>query len=336
MGGVSVMPSETANVVTTLFGYNENEDLRSSAIPWLFDEWFHGDFKTNRPDNLSDARGTKTLEEYDSSTNPFPAFRINSVIEISFDTSDGQTISNPTAEMTDPNESNSPGGLSPITLEGASDEPDNPFRTTLDYDGSDDFLDATPKGPHTAQKKVDPIGDSDIEGYRASIILGGSDPYLQRMKEDGVTLADLVGADVPAIVVDYLTHVATFYSFLDFVFMADGTKLVRVWDASVYPAHALYVGGTKRDQNAFREGVEWVQQGPVSEHEAFRNFGLEANSLGFTPFDQFGSWGYRSRFSAGVGPHPVMDYELDGNQLSADTVRNQLSKPLFSNSIALV
>ncbi|QIO25364.1 hypothetical protein [Haloarcula sp. JP-L23] len=56
--------TETANVVTKIFGYDENADLRSSAIPWIFDEWFHGDFTTNRPDDLATALGTKSLEEY--------------------------------------------------------------------------------------------------------------------------------------------------------------------------------------------------------------------------------------------------------------------------------
>jgi len=324
------MPTETANVVTTLFGYNENEDPSSSAIPWPFDEWFHGDFTTSRPDSLSNALGTKQLEEYSQS---FPDYRINSVVEIGFDT-DGQTISNPNVNTTNPNDSNSPGGLSAVTLEGASDEPYNPFRDTLNYDGSDDYLDATVKGPYTAQEKVGPIGDSGVEGYRASIILGGSDPYLQRMKEDGVMLADLVDVDIPAFVVDFMAHVTTFYSFLDFVFMADGTKLVRVWDASVYPAHALYVSGSKEDQNVFQEGIEWVQQGPASEHEAFLRFGAEGNTLGTTPFDQFGSWGYKSLFDAGSGPHPVMQDSDPGSTLSVDTVESEFPDPLFPDSLA--
>lgn len=330
--------TETANVVTSILGYDENEDLRSSAIPWLFDEWFHGDFDTDREQSLSDATGTKTLEEYTSSENPFPAWRINAAIEISFDTPDNQTVSNPQVQMTDPEDSSTPGGIAPVTLEGASDEPSNPFRDVVDYDGSQNYLDATVKGPYTAgPEKVPPIGSNGIEGYRASIILGGSDPYLQRLKEDGETLGSLLpGVKIPAMMSRYMAYVATFYSFLDFVYMADGTKLVRVWDASVYPAHALYVGGDKKRQNEFDEGDEWVAQGPFRKHDAFVRFGVEASFTFATPFDRSGSWGYKTSFGSGSGPHPVMDYGQNGTQITADEVRNTLSSPLFPGSLAPV
>lgn len=325
--------TETANVVTTIFGYNENENLRSSAIPWLFDEWFHGDFDTVREQSLSDALGTKTLEEYTDSENPFPDWRINSVVEISFDTPDNQTVSNPQVQMTDPGDPTTPGGMAPVTLEGASDEPSNPFRNIVDYDGSQNYLDAIVKGPHTAgPQKVGPIDG--VEGYRASIILGGSDPYLQMLKEDGESLGSLLpGVNIPAMISDFMLRVATFYSFLDFVFMADGTKVVRMWDASVYPAHGLYVGGEQVDQNDFDEGDEWVTQGPLEQHDAFNRFGTEASFSPVTPFDRFGSFGYRNAFNLGSGAHPVGDYLETGDSLLATEVRDSLSSPLFPSSI---
>jgi len=282
------MPSETANVVTKLFGYNENEDLRASVIPLFLDDWFHGDFTVERPNDLNTALGSKSLEEY---TQSFPDFRINSVVEIEFDT-DGQTISNPSATMTDPNDPNTPGGFSAVTLEGASDEPSNPFRTTFDYDGDQNYLAPTVNGPYTAEENVNIDG---TEGYRASIIFGGSDPYLEQLREDIDTIAEIVDADIPEFIIDFFAHVPAFYSFLDFVFMADGTTLARVWDASVYPAHALYVGGSRQDRNVFREGIEWVPEGPAGAHSAFGQFGIEGSILsGATPFDQGGAWGYRN------------------------------------------
>jgi len=330
--------TERVDVVTTIPGYNENENLRSSAIPSAFDEWFHGDFDTVRDQSLEDAKKTKTLEEYSSSENPFPDWRIDSAIDMSFDTPDNETVSNPHVQMTDPeNKSqNTPGGMSPVTLEGASDEPYNPFRDTFDFDGSKNYLDADVKGPHTAgPKKVGPIDG--VEGYRASLILGGSDPYLQRAKEDGETLADLIpGGDIPAILSDYGLFVATFYSFIDFVFMADGTKVVRVWDASVYPAHALYVGGDKKDQNEFDEDDEWVTQGPASQHDAFSRFGREANFTPVTPFNYGGSFGYQSSFRAGSGEHPSMFHLASGTSISARTIEEEFSTPLFPKSLAPV
>lgn len=301
------------------------------------DEWFHGDFDTVREQNLSDARGTKTLEEYDSSTNPFPDFRINSAIEISFDTSDDQTISNPTAEMTDPGDANSPGSISPVTLEGGSDEEANPFRNEYDYDGSQNFLNATVKGPHQETEEVGPI--SGIEGYRASLILGGSDPYIDEAKSRG-ELYEILDTETDPVSAAFIARGLTtpsFYSFLDFIFMADGTKLIRVWDASVYPAHALYVSEDKKDQNPFREGPlkEWTKDGLLAEQHAFRNFVDEAFSPGYTPFDQWGSWGYKRNFDdfLAEGKHPVMTWEDDGTEITADAVKNAIPKPLFPSSI---
>jgi len=323
------MPSETANVVTKLFGYNENENLRSSAIPLFLDEWFHGDFTVDRPNDLSTARGSKSPEEY---TQSFPDYRLNSAIEIQFDTN-GQLISNPSAAMTDPDDPNSPGGSAPVTLEGAPDEPTNPFRTTFDYDGGQDYLYPTENGPYTKEESVGPIDG--IEGYRASIIFGGSDPYLERLREDIDSLSEVTDADIPEFVTDFIAHVPAFYSFLDFVFMADGTQLVRVWDASVYPAHALYVGGTLQDRNVFREGIEWVPQGPIGTNNAFRQFAIEGSlTPGATPFDKGGAWGYRKLYDkAGSGPHPVMIDRVSGSSLSARTVESELSNPLFPDEI---
>jgi hypothetical protein len=223
--------------------------------------------------------------------------------------------------------------MAPVTLEGASDEPSNPFRDTVDYDGSQNYLDAIVKGPHTAgPQKVGPING--VEGYRASLILGGSDPYLQRLKEDGETLGSLLpGVNIPAMISNYMLRVATFYSFLDFVFMADGTKVVRMWDASVYPAHGLYVGGEKVDQNEFEEGDEWVTQGPLEQHDAFNRFGTEASFSPVTPFDRLGSFGYRNAFDYGSGPHPVGLHLESGTSLAAENVQSTLSEPLFPPSI---
>ncbi|WP_255151213.1 hypothetical protein [Halorarius halobius] len=332
--------TETANVVTTILGYDENDPpdsvnggLRSSAIPWLFDEWFHGDFDTVREQSLTDATGTKTLEEYTSSENPFPDWRINSAIEISFDTPDDKTVSNPQVQMTDPEDQTTPGGVAPVTLEGAPDEPTNPFRTVVDYDGSKNYQQATVKGPLTAgPEKVGPI--EGVEGYRASIILGGSDPYLEQLKADGRTLASIApGANIPKIIADFMLFVPTFYSFLDFVFMADGTTLVRVWDASMYPAHALYVGGTLEDQNEFDEGEEWVTQGDLTQQVAFDQFASEAGFTPFTPFDRYGSWLYEDTFRNGAPPHPVMVHRKSGTSISARSVEREETNPLFPTSV---
>jgi hypothetical protein len=311
------------NVVTSIFGYNENEDPRNSAIPSIFDDWFHGDFRTSRPDSLSSAiEEEKTLEEYERT---FPKHRINSVVEIGFD-SDGQTISDYEVQTTDPDDPNTSGGLSPITLEGVSE---NPFRNEFDeYDNEyeDDFHPASVKGPHADDKIITVNGDEEVEGVRASLILGGSDPYLEKAKQDVEELSGLTSGNVPAALSHFFLHVNAFYSFIDVVFMADGTKVVHVWDASVYPAHALYVDGTNQDQNQFREGTEWVTDGVGT---AFAQFAHDGLGVGRTPFDQFGAFAYDVRFSGGHERHPVMDHSDPGSTLSVQTVEDELDGPFF-------
>jgi len=116
--------------------------------------------------------------------------------------------------------------------------------------------------------------------------------------------------------------------------MADGSKLVRVWDASVYPSHALYLDGNREGKNLFREGIEWVEQGPLQEHTAFLDFGLEGNTPGKTPFDQFGSWKYKLDWNKGSRDHPVMTASVQGNNLTLETMRSNFDSPLFPESLA--
>lgn len=125
------------------------------------------------------------------------------------------------------------------------------------------------------------------------------------------------------------------YAHLDIVFMADGTKVVRVWDASVYPAHDLYVGGNWKVGNPFQEGIHWTADGPPSEQPAFLAFGLDGNQPGPTPFDAYGAWRYKKNFDGNLahGNHPVMEWEVDGANITAETVKKALSDPLFPSTL---
>lgn len=321
-----------ANTITSIFGYDENGDTRRSAIPLFFDEWFHGDFRTNRPDDLSNALVEKSLEEY---ARQFPTYRINSVVEIGFDTSDGETISGYEVQMTDPDDSATSGELAPITLEGGSDEPDNPFRNRFDhYDDSqdDDFLPASQKGPYTAIDDDFQITDSAgnaIDGVRASLIFGGSDAYLEKVKEDITDLTELVNHDVAYTLALYFSNLPAFYTFIDFAFMADGAKAIRVWDASRYPAHALYLDDQKVGQNAFRENIEWTTNGAALENQAFNKFAIDGQIAGATPFGKGSIFGYEIGYSIGTGEHPVMRYTAPGDNLSGEIVADELPNPLF-------
>ncbi|MFC6993815.1 hypothetical protein ACFQH3_20110 [Haladaptatus sp. GCM10025707] len=327
--------TEEANVVTSIFGHNENSGdpndptatARNSAIPDFLDEGFHGDDRQSLPSTISTALGSKTLEEY---TDPFPNFRINTAVEIGFDT-DGRTVLNGEydALYDDPSMQN-PSSVSSITREGGPGE-STLFVTILDsLDGADNFLPANVKGPYTTDELVTvPDGSGGtVEGVRASIILGGNDPYIVALK-DGYTLAQLFAGNIPLAVLLFWQNIPSFYAFLDVVVMADGTKVVRVWDASRYPAHALYVGGLWRDERPFREGIEWTRDGPVTQDTAFGEFVLDSRLLGRTPFETFGSLGYGDHFRSGHGDHPLLDFSDPGTILSIETLESTLSKPLF-------
>ena len=100
-----------------------------------------------------------------------------------------------------------------------------------------------------------------VEGIRASVLTGGRDEFIVRMKEkfDELGPAQFLartGMDVEAVPA-FIVEPPTMYTFLDLVVMADGASLARVWDATPYPKHYLYVDGDKRDETAFEEGDHW-------------------------------------------------------------------------------
>lgn len=319
-----------ANAVTSILGGNENGAPQASAIPLIFDEWFHGDFRTSRPSSYSAATGSKFPDEYNRS---FPEYRSDSEISIGFDTTNGRTISNWGAGIGR--------STAPITLD---DEKYNPFRDepALNFDGSNNYLGATIKGPYTRKEKIT-IKSSDgttIEGVRASVILGGSDKYLEKAKRNGWTLKKLYELSkqyynqklfFAYFLSTYFIHITTFYTFLDAIYMADGAKLVRLWDASVYPAHDLYVNGTRRGGNQFREGIEWTRSG--NNHSAFARFGYEGNRPGYTPFDRWGSFGYKTFWNRGSGQHPIADFVAQGTKLSESQITKAKPAPLFPSGI---
>jgi len=330
---VTRIPGRTENVIDP---DDTNVEYDNSAIPWDFDEWFHGDFTEGWKSNRTDATSEKYLAEYDDY---LPNYRIDTAVEIGFNTNGDSISGTPEVNMTEPGNSNTPGDLAPITLEGELSEPKNPFRNRFDHydDGQGQKLGATVKGPYTRVNKNFSVGG--VEGVRASIILGGSDAYLQMLKADAaVTLADLTNKEIPIYITHFMTHVATFYSFIDFAYMADGTKVVTVWDASVYPAHALYLGGEFRDENQFEKGVEWVETGWPWQHGSFFQFGLDAQNPYATPFDQGGALAYNDdsnssdNFRKGWGDHPVMASSQEGTTLSGqEGVFADPMYPEFSN-----
>jgi hypothetical protein len=311
--------SKRANVVTMIPGYSENSSSggtpRNSAIPGLWDNAFHGDNRRSLPSSLSSALGSKSLEEY--SSRDFPNYRVRTGLNLSFETN-GETISSTSVSQER--------SLSPITLERESSTVRNLLST---LDGSDGFLPANQKGRYFRQKEVGPING--VEGLRASLVYGGNDTYLIRAKQAGFLLSALFpGAFLSKSFANYWLTLPAFYAFLDVVFMADGATFVRVWDASRYPAHALYLGTSQVDRPPFREGTEWTTDG---RSPAFDEFSGEGVSVARTPFRPLAPLYYKNDFDGGNGPHPVMREIQEGTTVTRAQLENNFSSPLFPDPL---
>ncbi len=138
---------------------------------------------------------------------------------------------------------------------------------------------------------------------------------------------------IAGILSDFYIHIPPFYSFLDFVFMADGSKAARIWDASRYPAHGLYVDGIHQGNNKFRRGIDWVPQGPVLAHTAFRKYVQDSLIAQFTPFEKAATIGYKDGFWYGAGNHPVAKHGGPGDHFSESEIMDKSSDPLFPDEV---
>lgn len=326
---------EQAHVLTRIPGRSENDDgspdvveqYDRSANPYVVDEWFHGDATEGWENDLQDARSTKYLTEYDDS---LLNYRLDTAIEIGI-TTDGDTVTDSDVSMTDPDHPDTtPGGTSYVTLEGDPEEPKNMFRNEFDHydDPYGQKHPANIAGRYVAENhnfRVD-----GVDGVRASIIFGANDPYILKLREDVFSLFGYVDIDVAIEISRYIVQVPAFYAFIDFALMADGTKVVTVWDASRFPAHALYVAGTWQDENLFRKGIEWVEIG--FNHSAFIEFGLDSYRPGVTPFDQGGHFLYEEPyFRDGAGKHPVMHFRDRGSVLTGqESEFEEVMFPVFN------
>lgn len=86
-----------------------------------------------------------------------------------------------------------------------------------------------------AAEKREFLKDGDaIDGIRVSTIWGASAEYAEQLAEDWV-------ADIGDKVVDVPT-IPIIYSWVELSVLADGTKLLRIPDASPFPKHAAYLG----------------------------------------------------------------------------------------------
>lgn len=342
----------------------------ASAIPdhWgkTLDAWFIGDQTSDLPDDLEDALEIrKSPAEYGD--REFRQYRVRNQLQVSFPSSDGETIDDWSGVTVDTNRDE----LDPFVLvEGEAGE-DNVMRSLVeDAPDADDeevqelFDSIEGNDALRAEREVFPepgvalpksergnkLVVDGIEGVRVSQIYGGKDTYVLRLHEIYWTLQrkygpavgalkflDLTGMDFAAVP-GFVINPPTIYTFVDLAVMADGSRAVRVWDASPYPKHFLYVDGSKRRENGLEEGTgeaapgvvnggNWVPRQDVNA-ERFLPWVTEANAP-LTPFDPFSPALYEQLYAAGFFSHPVMTYVEEGAELTDGQLRATLDVPLF-------
>ncbi|WP_224448618.1 hypothetical protein [Haloprofundus salilacus] len=333
--------STSATTVTLLPGNSENSteggDDLDSAMPdyngKCLDAWFVADGVTDLPDDLQDVyEMRKHLPEYDEGLR---RYRLANHIALSFSTPDGRNIVEQSVSL----ETNADEKPSYVGVEGEETE-ENVVREIierddLDWFGGKDKLRADVSNKRfesdAVREEVDGVG-----GVRASVLFGGSDTYIEIMREKfyelgPVEFLETTGMDVE-VVPAFVVQPPTMYTFLELAVMADGTNLARVWDASPYPKHYLYVDERKRDETEFEEGSrlsggEWREN--ENANERFGQWALEEQDLR-SPFSPHTESGYEQYVdhATSFGPFPAMTYGEDGDELTASEVALRLP-PLF-------
>lgn len=357
----------------------------ANAMPdyWgdTLDAWFIGDQTAELPDDLKMALDIRrSVPEYPGES--FRQYRMKNRLRVSFSTEDNRTISDwSTVDVQTSRDDVDPY----ILVEGEPGE-GNPLRELIDeapdaegedvqrlfdeIEGSEKMraesevfpTESLPKSRSTNKVEI-----NGVEGVRVSQIYGGKDTYARLLHE--IYWAIELDTSIPGqgvhrfteltdiskkAVLGFLVNTPTIFTFLDLVVLADGSTSARVWDASYYPRHNLYVNGVKRVQNRFEEGTGTVFDkgvGPVVEGdwvprqhinlERFIPWVWQANTP-VTPFDPYNPEVYEFMFDSSefIDDHldridylpdlvPVMEYTQSGTELSKAEIESEIDEPLF-------
>lgn len=249
----SAMPSEKAGVVPVV----PFDDIPA-------DTGFVGDHRREMPDSLSDALALeKHVEGVDRTFHPY---RFRNSLNVAFATEDGRTVDvesgvevrvNGDGDLGDRYGERTPDEL-PLRTDGekrfvVEEFETGPTYTILEEDvyrnlqaGPIEAVDGQRYRPvhrvnrYLSLNREEFTRDGEtVEGVRASTVWGASNPYTHQ----------IASMDDFPVVDDFTPDNPILYTWVELTVLADGTRLVRVPDASVYPRHAGYLGDTKRATN---------------------------------------------------------------------------------------
>lgn len=324
-----------ATTLTLLPGHSEDTPgdghKLDSAMPDYYgkslDAWFIADQVTDLPDDLETAlEMRRELPEYDE---PLRQYRVRNTIDISFKTPDDRTVSDDQVSV----RTNAHKKPSYVAIEGQAGE-SNVVRDIVERDDIHWFDDKAKLRADTDRFESGPVRETvqDVEGVRASVLTGGRDEYIVRMKEKfdelgPVTFLERTGMDVEAVPA-FIVEPPTMYTFLDLVVMADGASLARAWDVTPYPKHYLYVDGDKRDETAFEEGEHWERRENMNRR--FGQWAMEEQDAA-APFTPEIGVAYERYLDAATvwEPYRTLDYGEDGEVLSSSDLAAAMPTPLY-------
>lgn len=271
----------TATVLSYVPGLDENDAAPGadadqdfySAFPnrggglfprrFPIDGGFVGDQQQGPPGTVGAAIDGKTVQGLDE---PHDAFRVKNSLAIEFETEpEGRRLDSDVAGSVRVNTQFSERN---VVFRGGFDlefdvqlfdpeDPEEPSKTIVEEGRLDDvegFLKnfdrrVRPARTNTRYVGVDRVelekDGEPIEGVRAATVWGGSNPYSHDL-QSGIVEA---GADF----VLPLQNNPVIYSWVELTVLADGTKLVRVPDATPFPKHAGYLAaGVDRTAGTLR------------------------------------------------------------------------------------
>ncbi|MFC7155335.1 hypothetical protein ACFQPA_07685 [Halomarina halobia] len=308
------------------------------------------------PVGLDDLVGkSKSVQELDGS---YRAFRFRNHLAISFNSPDGRTIpSDETVQMyvngefpDDVNIHNTAADDPEFELDYfLPGDPDRTSNTILEEGilhndlhpiGRNPAFDSRTRRAHAhrrffgVEKRTFYRNGETVDGVRAATIWGTSNPYTRYLARDLL-------ADIGDLILDFANPII--YSWVELSLLADGTKLVRVPDASVFPKQAGVLAnhpdleeGSIRERNNLEVLLDVSKTSNDDAYEvatnekhnaAWQRFQKEFKEQRVVPYGT-PHLDYLFNYEANwdLADHPVMVYgELpDGTHLDTDQVHNLL------------